>query len=134
MNIKTLGFGILTGLIGLFSNNYVIGLIDLGTNDVIILIGIGLAMVSLDRVMQAPGGPEEDTSGGFNYGGWTVPFVDGSLGNTINKELSVPFDLLLGMYLSKRVSKKVNIYGYNPLILEQRSWSNLISLRRLLNR
>jgi predicted metal-dependent phosphoesterase TrpH len=34
----------------------------------------------------------------------------------------------LGMYLSKRVSKKVNIYGYNPLILEQRSWSNLISL------
>ena len=54
-------------------------------------------MVSLDEVMQAPGGPEEDTSGGFNYGGWTVPFVDGSLGNTINKELSVPFDLLLGM-------------------------------------
>ena len=56
-----------------------------------------LTMVSLDGVMQAPGGPEEDTSGGFNYGGWTVPFVDGSLGNTINKELSVPFDLLLGM-------------------------------------
>ena len=34
----------------------------------------------------------------------------------------------LGMYLSKRISKKVNIYGYNPIILEQRSWSNLISL------
>jgi len=34
----------------------------------------------------------------------------------------------LGLYLSKRVSKKVNMYGYNPLILEQRSWSNLISL------
>ena len=34
----------------------------------------------------------------------------------------------LGLYLSKRVSKKVNIYGHNPLILEQRSWSNLISL------
>jgi predicted metal-dependent phosphoesterase TrpH len=34
----------------------------------------------------------------------------------------------LGMYLSKRVSKKVNMYGYNPLILEKRSWSNLISL------
>jgi hypothetical protein len=34
----------------------------------------------------------------------------------------------LGMYLSKRVSKKVNINGYNPLILQQRSWSNLISL------
>ncbi|HEY7756752.1 MAG TPA: PHP-associated domain-containing protein [Nitrososphaeraceae archaeon] len=34
----------------------------------------------------------------------------------------------LGMYLSKRISKKVNIYGYNPIILEKRSWSNLISL------
>lgn len=56
-----------------------------------------LTMVSLDGVMQAPGGPEEDTSGGFNYGGWTVPYVDESLGNTINEELSVPFDLLLGM-------------------------------------
>jgi dihydrofolate reductase len=56
-----------------------------------------LTMVSLDGVMQAPGGPEEDTSGGFNYGGWTVPYVDESLGNIINEELSVPFDLLLGM-------------------------------------
>lgn len=53
-------------------------------------------MVSLDGTMQAPGGPEEDTSGDFNYGGWTVPYADDSLGNTINKELSVPFDLLLG--------------------------------------
>jgi len=58
-----------------------------------------LTMVSLDGVMQAPGGSEEDTSGGFNYGGWTVPYsyVDDSLGNIINEELSVPFDLLLGM-------------------------------------
>lgn len=56
-----------------------------------------LTMVSLDGVMQAPGGPEEDTSGSFNYGGWTVPYVDDSLGNTINEELSVPFHLLLGM-------------------------------------
>ena len=53
-------------------------------------------MVSLDGVMQAPGGPEEDTSGGFQYGGWTAPFVDESFGNIINEELSVPFDLLLG--------------------------------------
>jgi len=53
-------------------------------------------MVSLDGVMQAPGGPEEDTSGGFQYGGWTVPFVDQSFGKILNEELSVPFDLLLG--------------------------------------
>lgn len=53
-------------------------------------------MVSLDGVIQAPGGPEEDTSGGFKYGGWTVPYADESFEPIINKELSVPFDLLLG--------------------------------------
>jgi len=57
---------------------------------------IVLTFVSLDGVMQAPGGPEEDTSGGFKYGGWTVPYAHGSFSKIINKELSVPFDLLLG--------------------------------------
>jgi len=46
--------------------------------------------------MQAPGGPEEDTSGGFRYGGWTAPYSDVAMGDVINKELSVSFDLLLG--------------------------------------
>jgi dihydrofolate reductase len=55
-----------------------------------------LMMVSLDGVMQAPGGPEEDTSGGFKYGGWSMPYVDESFGKILDKELSVPFDLLLG--------------------------------------
>ncbi len=53
-------------------------------------------MISLDGVMQAPGGPKEDTSGGFQYGGWTVPYSDESFGKIINDELRVPFDLLLG--------------------------------------
>jgi dihydrofolate reductase len=53
-------------------------------------------MVTLDGVMQAPGGPKEDTSGDFKYGGWTVPYSDETMGNILNKELSVPFDLLLG--------------------------------------
>src|SRR5215212_191362 len=53
-------------------------------------------MVSLDGVMQAPGGPDEDTSGNFKYGGWTVPYADESFGKIIDKELSMPFDLLLG--------------------------------------
>jgi len=52
-----------------------------------------LTFVSLDGVMQAPGGPEEDPSGNFKYGGWTVPH---SLGNTMNEQMSVPYDLLLG--------------------------------------
>ncbi len=53
-------------------------------------------MVTLDGVMQAPGGPEEDTSGGFKYGGWTAPYTDESFGKILEKELSAPFDLLLG--------------------------------------
>jgi dihydrofolate reductase len=55
-----------------------------------------LMMVSLDGVMQAPGAPEEDTSNDFKFGGWTAPYADESFGPIINKELSVPFDLLLG--------------------------------------
>jgi len=53
-------------------------------------------MLSLDGVMQAPGGPEEDTSGGFTYGGWTAPYGDEEFGDILAKELSAPFDLLLG--------------------------------------
>ena len=53
-------------------------------------------MITLDGVMQAPGGPEEDTSGGFKYGGWTVPYFDDSLGEVMGKQMGEPFDLLLG--------------------------------------
>src|ERR1700753_2253370 len=53
-------------------------------------------MISLDGVMQAPGGPDEDTSGGFAYGGWTAPYGDAAFANIITKELSMPFDMLLG--------------------------------------
>jgi len=55
-----------------------------------------LSFVSLDGVMQAPGGPEEDTSGGFQYGGWTVPYSDEFSGNIMGEQMSGPFDLLLG--------------------------------------
>jgi dihydrofolate reductase len=54
------------------------------------------AFVSLDGVMQAPGGPEEDPSGGFKYGGWTAPLWDDTLGAAMDEVLATPFDLLLG--------------------------------------
>lgn len=57
---------------------------------------IVLTFVTLDGVMQAPGGPEEDTSGSFNYGGWTVPYFDDFLGQTMGEQMDRPFDLLLG--------------------------------------
>ena len=55
-----------------------------------------LTFVSLDGVMQAPGGPDEDTSSGFQYGGWTVPYTDEFSGNLMREQMDVPFDLLLG--------------------------------------
>lgn len=54
------------------------------------------AFVSLDGVMQAPGGPEEDPTGGFQLGGWTVPYWDDVTGAAMGETFSVPFDLLLG--------------------------------------
>jgi dihydrofolate reductase len=57
---------------------------------------IVLSMISLDGVMQAPGGPEEDESGGFKYGGWTAPYGDEAYGKAVQKELKQPADYLLG--------------------------------------
>ena len=57
---------------------------------------IGAAFVSLDGVMQAPGGPEEDRSGGFEHGGWLANYFDEEGGNRIGKLFEGNFDLLLG--------------------------------------
>ena len=54
------------------------------------------AFVSLDGVMQAPGGPEEDPTRGFKFGGWVVPYIDEVFGQAVDKMFSPPFDLLLG--------------------------------------
>jgi dihydrofolate reductase len=55
-----------------------------------------LSFISLDGVMQAPGGPEEDDSGGFKYGGWTFPYFDDFSEKVMAEQMGRPYDLLLG--------------------------------------
>jgi len=57
---------------------------------------IVLSFITLDGVMQAPGGPREDDRGGFKYGGWSVGYFDDVLGNVMTEQMGHPFDLLLG--------------------------------------
>lgn len=54
------------------------------------------AFVSLDSVRQAPGGPHEDPTKGFNYGGWVAPLADDVFNEEVGNMFSEPFDLLLG--------------------------------------
>ncbi len=55
-----------------------------------------LCFITLDGVMQAPGGPEEDPTGGFKHGGWVAGYFDDFLGKVMIKQMGEPFDLLLG--------------------------------------
>lgn len=57
---------------------------------------IAIEFVSLDGVIQAPGGPGEDSSDGFAYGGWEGSYSDDAVGASLAKQMSLPFDLLLG--------------------------------------
>ena len=57
---------------------------------------IGAAFVSLDGVMQGPGGPTEDSTGGFRFSGWLPPVGDKSIENKIGELFGRPFDLLVG--------------------------------------
>jgi dihydrofolate reductase len=57
---------------------------------------IVISHITLDGVLQAMGGPEEDTSGSFAYGGWVHPYSDEVVGTVVRREMSMPFDLLIG--------------------------------------
>lgn len=57
---------------------------------------VAATFLSLDGVMQAPGGPDEDPTGGFSHGGWTVHYWDEPMGELMGKIFDEPFDLLLG--------------------------------------
>jgi dihydrofolate reductase len=57
---------------------------------------IVISFITLDGVIQGPGSPTEDTSDNFTYGGWTAPYSDDILSNTMRKQMGNPSDLLLG--------------------------------------
>jgi dihydrofolate reductase len=57
---------------------------------------VALTFLTLDGVMQAPGGPEEDPQGGFAHGGWSVPYWDDFLDQVMGEQMGHPLDLLLG--------------------------------------
>lgn len=76
---------------------------------------IVLSFITLDGIVQAPGGPGEDTSGGFAYGGWLVPYFDDSLGETMGEQMGRPFDLLLGRKTFEIFASYWPHQGENPI-------------------
>jgi dihydrofolate reductase len=76
---------------------------------------VGAAFVSLDGVMQAPGGPEEDPTGGFTHGGWTEPFWSEQTSESVGALFAEPFDLLLGRRTYDIFAAHWPYYDDNPI-------------------
>ena len=103
---------------------------------------IVLSFITLDGVMQAPGGPDEDTSGGFKYGGWTVPYFDETAGEVMAKQMQ-PADLLLGRktfaifasYWPKHSDEWPSINESTKYVLsnteESSDWDNTVFIKNL---
>lgn len=76
---------------------------------------IVITQVTLDGIMQAPGGPEEDPSGGFTHGGWAMPFMDDDSGQAIGEIIAGEFDLLLGRRTYEIWASYWPHHGDNPI-------------------
>lgn len=100
-----------------------------------------LSFITLDGVMQAPGGPQEDMSGDFKYGGWTVPYFDEFSGTMMGEQMSKPADLLLGrktfdIFASYWPEHEADWPGVNTMkkyvasnTLTRSTWNNTIVLK-----
>ncbi|MEX0648934.1 MAG: dihydrofolate reductase family protein [Balneolaceae bacterium] len=101
-----------------------------------------LSMITLDGVLQAPGGPEEDPSGGFEYGGWVAPYGDEIYGKVVEEEMK-PADYLLGRktfeiwagYWPEHADRWPGINEGTKYVLsntmEKSDWKNTIFLKSL---
>jgi dihydrofolate reductase len=76
---------------------------------------ISINHVSLDGVMQSPGGPQEDPRGGFDLGGWIVPYWDEEMGKRLDQTVSGRFDLLLGRRTYEMLAAHWPYAGHNPI-------------------
>jgi dihydrofolate reductase len=76
---------------------------------------IAITQVSLDGVMQAPGGPEEDPRNGFTHGGWAMPFVDEAAMQVIDETIAGEFDMLLGRWTYELFAAYWPKQGDNPI-------------------
>jgi dihydrofolate reductase len=102
---------------------------------------IVLSFMTLDGVIQAPGGPEEDTSGNFKYGGWVFSFFDEFVGTVMGEQMSKKADLLLGrktfeIFASYWPDHESEWPGINKVTkyvasntLTKHSWSNSVFLK-----
>src|SRR5688500_8936085 len=76
---------------------------------------ITITQVTLDGIMQAPGGPDEDPRGGFTQGGWAMPFLDEAGRAALNEIMSSEFDLLLGRRTYEIFAAYWPYAGDNPI-------------------
>ncbi len=103
---------------------------------------IVLSFITLDGVMQAPGGPEEDTLGGFKYGGWSAPYFDEVVDKVMEKQMK-PADLLLGRktfeifagYWPEHADRWPGINDVTKYVMSQTmkksDWENSVFLKRV---
>lgn len=103
---------------------------------------IVLSFITLDGVMQAPGGPEEDPANGFEYGGWTAPYDDEVSGQVMQKQME-PADLLLGRktfdiwaaYWPKHAEHWPSVNEVKKYVLsntmEKSDWENSVFLKNV---
>ena len=76
---------------------------------------IVITQVTVDGVMQAPGGPEEDPANGFTHGGWAMPLVDDALSQAIDETIAGEFDMLLGRRTYETFAAYWPNQGDNPI-------------------
>ncbi len=92
---------------------------------------IAITQVTVDGVMQGPGGPEEDPTNGFNHGGWFMPFVDDALGQAINETIAGEFDMLLGRRTYDVFAAYWPHQGDNPIALAFNKATKYVATRTL---